>query len=596
MKKHLVLAVSLLLLATSPALAGHGLSLDGKLKYGPEFKGFDYTSPAAKVGGTLTLHGLGSYDKMNPFTLKGSAPDMLGSLVFETLAVHSLDEPFSQYGLIAGDITVADDRLSVTYTLRPEARFSDGSPVTAEDVAFSFEMLKSEKASPFYKIFWRDVARAEVLDPRKVRFHFAQKNRELAMITGELPILQKKFFLKHPFGEDDLTIPVGSGPYVVESFDAGKTITFKRNPDYWGWKLPVRRGLYNFERMVVKFFRDPTVALEAFKAGEFDFVHVYNSKEWARDYIGEKFDRGQIVKETLAHKNSAGMQGFVFNLRRNLFQDIRVREALALAFDFEWSNQNLFYGQYTRSPSYFSNSDLAASGAPDAAELVLLEPLRAKLPPAVFQSVQPPPSTTPPASLRDNLIKAKELLTRAGWTLGPDKVLVDGKGNRFQFETLLVNPAFERIMAPFAANLKKLGIVINYRSVDPSLYQQRVDAFDYDMIVHVFGQSPSPGNEQRDFWHSSAADVKGSHNLIGIKDPAVDALVEKLIYAETREALVTACRALDRVLLAGHYVVPHYHIPYHRLAWWNRFARPETVPLYYQPGDWLLAWWSREGK
>ncbi|MBF0214536.1 MAG: ABC transporter substrate-binding protein [Magnetococcales bacterium] len=586
-------ALCLLLLLTTHAWADHGLSLDGVLKYPHDFKGFDYTSPDAKPGGTLNLHALGSFDKMNPYTLKGSAPDMLEPLVFEHLMVSSQDEPFSQYGLLAKKVEVASDGLSVTFHLDPAARFSDDSPLTAEDVKFSLDTLQSAKAHPFYQSYWRDIVAAEVLSPQTIRFRFRQANRELPLIAGQIPVFSRAFFEKTPFDQDSLSIPLGSGPYVVEEFKAGKILTYRRNPKYWGHALPVNRGSYSFERIVLKFYKDPVVALEGFKAGEFDFMFENNSKQWARDYEGPKFAQGLIKKETLPHKRGAGMQGLIFNLRRPMFQDIRVRKAMSLAFDFEWSNENLFYGQYTRSTSYFSNSELAAQGTPSPEELALLEPLKEKLDPSVFGPVPQPPTTTPPNSLRQNLREAAKLLKEAGWSLGPDKVMTDGKGNRLEVEVLLATPDFERILAPYAANLEKLGIVLKYRTVDPSLYQSRVHDFDYDTIINGFGQSQSPGNEQRDMWHSSSATIKGSHNRIGIQDPAVDALVDQIIYAKNRPELITACRALDRVLLSGHYLVPNWHLTYHRIAYWDRFARPEKTPLFYSPSDWLLSWWMK---
>jgi microcin C transport system substrate-binding protein len=575
-------------------MADHGISLDSTPKYPPGFTRFEYVSDKARVGGTLTLHAVGAFDKLNPFTFKGIAPEWLNTLALETLTVASLDEPFARYGLLAKEIQIAADGLSVLYVLRPEARFADGTPVMAEDVRFSFDLLRSEQAHPFYRTYWKDIQAVEVVDPHRVRFRFAVHNRELPLITGDMPVLSKAFFARNSF-QDNRTVPLGSGPYRVEQHDMGKHITYRRRDDYWGANLPVRKGQFNFDRITVKYFRDPVVALEGFKAGEFDFMPVNNSKEWARDYDGERFISGQIRKEELPHQNGAGMQGFVFNLRRPVFQDVRVRRAIQLAFDFEWSNQNLFYGQYTRSNSYFSNSELAAQGVPTADEMAMLEPLRARLAPEVFQPPQPAPVTMPaPASLRQNLREASRLLKEAGWQMSASGMLARPDGSSFTIEMLLISPAFERIMAPFAANLKKLGIVLNYRTVDESLYQRRLDQFDYDMVVTTFAQSQSPGNEQRDYWHSSSAGVPGSRNLIGLKDPAVDALVERIVYAKSRKELVTACRALDRVLIAGAYVVPNFHIPYHRLAYWNRFERPEKLPLYYQPNEWLLSWWAKQ--
>ena len=589
------LLLCLLFFANMPsAMAAHGVSLEGTLKYPPTFKGFDYTSAHAIPGGTLTLHALGGFDKMNPFTLKGSAPRMLGGLLFESLTTQSMDEPFSQYGLLASDIQIAEDGLSVTYQLHADARFSDGSPVTAEDVAFSLATMQSKKAHPAYQAYWRDIRAATILDTRRIRFEFSRKNRELPLISGELPVFSQAFFKTHPFDQGDLTIPMGSGPYTVASFDAGKRILYRRNPTYWGRHLPVNRGMYNFEHIVIKYFKDPVVALEGFKAGEFDFIFENNSKQWARDYVGTRFEQGDILKKTFAHKRGAGMQGWIFNLRRPLFQDKRVRQALTLAFDFEWSNKNLFHGQYQRSDSFFSNSELAARGKPSAAELALLEPFRAQLDPAVFLEVQSPPSTTPPGSLRHNLRKASKLLKEAGWQIGKEGLLIHTSGKTFVMEMLLASPAFERVVAPYAANLKKLGILLNYRTVDRSLYQRRLDTFDYDMIVDVYGQSQSPGNEQRDMWHSDRASVPGSRNRIGIQNPVVDALVESIIYAKNREALITACRAMDRVLLSGHYLIPNWYLAYHRVAFWHPLRHPAQQPLYFSPDDWLLSWWRHE--
>ncbi|MBF0108122.1 MAG: ABC transporter substrate-binding protein [Magnetococcales bacterium] len=584
----------ILFLLVDPVLAGHGISLDGNLKYPAGFSGFDYTSPRAVVGGELTLHEVGGFDKMNPFTLKGTAPSHLGSLLFESLMVQSKDEPFAQYGLLLQDIEVAPDQLSVRGSLHPEARFSNGQKITADDVQFSLKLLKSDKAHPLYASYFKDLTEVETVSPGEVRFHFARLNRELPLILGELPILSKEYFQTHPFDDNTMEVPLGSGPYLVEKFDAGKTITFKRNPDYWGWKVPVNRGMYNFERITVKYFKDPVVALEGFKAGEFDFIFENNSKQWARDYQGTRFDRGEIIKETLPHQNGTGMQGFVFNLRRPIFQDIRVRQAMVLAFDFEWSNKNLFHGQYVRSNSYFSNSELAAQGKPSPEERELLEPLKNLIEPSVLGEAPTPPTTTGPEGIRGNLRQAVALLSQAGWKLGKDRILVNPQGQRFEVEMLLSSTAFERVMAPYAANLEKLGIRLNYRTVDATLYQRRTDHFDFDMVVGVFGQSQSPGNEQRDMWHSQSADVPGSRNIMGLKNPAVDALVEKIIYATDRKALVTACHALDRVLLAGHYLVPNWHLNYHRIAYWDRFARPEHPPLYYTPGGWLMSWWLKQ--
>ena len=440
------------LFIASPLLAAHGVSLDGELKYPKNFSHFDYTSTEAVKGGTLVLHDIGSYDKMNPFTLKGEAPLALESLVYEPLAVASLDEPFSQYGLLAADIEVAADQKSVTFTLDPRAKFSNGEPVTAEDVAFTLETLKSDKVHPSNNYYYQDIEGAEILAPDKIRMQFKKANRELHMIAGQIRIMSKKFFQKHGFedqsGNRELIPPVGSGPYIVEKFNIGKTITYKRNPEYWGKEHPTRKGMDNFDEITVKYYKDQTVALEAFKAGEFDFISINIAKQWARDMDGKKFTDGSIVKKTVPHQNCAGIQGFLMNTRRELFQDIRVRKALGLALDFEWTNKSLFHDQYTRSNSFFSNSYLAAKGLPEGLERKYLEAYQDILPPEVFTTPLTPPIAIEPDGIRKNLLEAKKILEEAGWHVEKGS-LVNAKGQKFAFDILLVSPAFERVMAAY---------------------------------------------------------------------------------------------------------------------------------------------------
>jgi len=590
MKSLFSVLLALILALPATALGAQGISIDGKVKYPPGFRKFDYASDTAQKGGQLVLHDLGGFDKLNPYTLKGTPPAGLDELVFEPLAVPSLDEPFSSYGLIAKDIALAEDKLSVTFTIHEEARFSDNTPITPEDVKFSLDTLKSPAASPSYQIYFQDIASAEVLDPRRVRFHFSQRNRELHMIASQLPVFSKKFYSAHPFDAQSLTPPVGSGPYLVKHVILGKSITYARNPQYWARDLNVRRGMFNFDSITYKYFKDQIVAVEAFKAGEFDFLPVNMAKQWARDLDGPRFKRGELVRETMPHKNNAGMQAFVFNLRKPVFQDPRVRKALSLAFDFEWTNEALFFGQYTRCDSFFSNSAMSAEGLPAGLELSYLEPFRASLPKEVFTTPPAPFSTKPPASLRSNLLQAKKLLREAGWTV-KNNVLVNRKGQPLEFEILLVGAGFERVMEPYINNLKKLGVRAHSRVIDPALYIRRMDTFDFDMTVSVFGQAQSPGNEQRNYWHSAAAQRQGSRNLIGIEEPAVDSLVDRIIYAQTQEELFAACKALDRVLWYGYYVVPNWYLAQHRVAYRTIFARPDTLPLYYSPFQALMTWW-----
>jgi len=572
--------------------AAHGISIDGKLKYPADFKRFNYTSEMAEKGGALVLHDLGSFDKMNPYTLKGSAPSGLDNLVFETLAVASLDEPFAGYGLIARDIDLAEDRMSVTYTIDENARFSDGTPITPEDVQFSLTTLKSDAAHPFYQAYLHDITSSDILDKNRIRFNFARVNRELHLIASQVPIFSKKFYTEHPFDDPSMVPPIGSGPYVVQSVNPGKSITYMRNPDYWAADHPARKGMFNFDTITFKYFRDQIVSVEAFKANEFDFMYINIAKQWARDLVGPKFDSKQIIKEYLPHRNNQGMQGFVFNLRNPLFQDRRVRQALGMAFDFEWANNKLFFNEYTRSASYFSNSDLAAKSLPEGLELDYLLPFKDQLPPEVFTEPLTPYSTDTPNGIRDNLRTARNILMEAGWSV-QDGRLVNQEGKPFEFEILLVSPSFERVMAGYVNNLEKLGVNASYRTIDPALYIDRLNRFDFDMTVHVFGQSQSPGNEQRDYWYSTSADRQGSRNLIGIKDPVIDQLVDKIIYAATQEELKAACRALDRVLWYGFYVVPNWYVARHRVSYWNKFKRPETLPLYYNPIQALMTWWVK---
>lgn len=593
MKKIFFISILLCLGLSISCYAAQGISIDGRVKYPQGFDRFDYVAKDAGQGGNLVLHDLGSFDKLNPYTLKGTPPAGLDDLVFETLAVPSLDEPFAAYGLIAEDIEVAADRLSVTFTIDERARFSDGTPITPEDVEFSLNILKSEQASPSYQIYFQDIVRAEILDAHRIRFHFSQRNRELHMIASQLPVFSKKFYASHPFDAPSMTPPVGSGPYVVEKVEPGKSIVYKKNPNYWAADINVRRSMFNFNTITYKYFKDQLVSVEAFKAGEFDFMYINIAKQWARDLKGPRFKSGQLVKETLPHMNNAGMQGFVYNLRKPIFQDRMVRKAVSMAFDFEWTNTTLFFDQYTRCDSFFSNSTLAAKGLPKGKELALLAPYRDQLPAEVFSKPLQPFSTTPPSSLRNNLRQAKRILEDAGWTL-QDGVMTDAKGQRLEFEILLVSPSFERVMEPFINNLKKIGVKAHSRIIDPALYIRRLNSFDFDMLVHVYGQSQSPGNEQRSYWHSSAADREGSKNLAGIKNPVVDHLVDRIIYAETQDDLTAACRALDRVLWYGYYVVPNWYVAKHRIAYRDIFARPEKLPLYYSPFQALMTWWLRE--
>ena len=563
-------------------------------KYAEDYKHFDYVNPAAVKHGELTLMGLGTFDSLNPYLLKGISAGGLGLLVFESLLEKSLDEPFSEYGLIADDFYLADDELSVTFHINPLARFSNGDAVTAEEVKYSFDTLMSKAAHPQFRVYYADVKSATVIDRLTIRFDFKNKNRELHMIIGEIPIFSKKWANDTAFEKLSDTKPIASGPYIVEKYERGKNIKYVKNPNYWAKDLAARKGMFNYDRITYKYYKDSTIALEAFKAGEFNFFFENYSKRWARSHNGPHYDSGEIKKTELTHKNNAGMQGFAFNTRRDKFKDVRVRRALSLAYDFEWANDKLFYNQYVRAGSYFSNSELAAQDLPKGKELVLLEKYRDQLPNEIFTKQWQPATTIPPSSLRKNLIQARDLLAEAGWTI-QDGVLKNKQGEVFILDILLVQKGFDRIVAPYAHNLKKLGIETSYRKVDSSLYKRRIDTFEFDMVVNSFSSSVSPGNELMNMFHSSSADLKGSNNLPGINSPVVDALVLAIIQAKNREQVVTAARALDRVLLYGEYIVPNWYINVHRIAYWDKFGIPETQPLYYDPITWLLkAWWIDE--
>ncbi len=573
--------------ATAGPASTHGLSLHGELKYPTGFSQLEYVNPNAPKGGELRLAEIGTFDSLNPFILKGIAPAGISGL-HDTLTYNTNDEAFSEYGLIAESIEVAPDHSWVIFNLRPEARFHDGSPITAADVIFSFKALK-ERGHPFDRSYYAPVEKAEALTPHKVKFYFrVRNNRELPLTIGQLPVLSEKYWRNHDFGKTTLEAPVGSGPYRIDTVESGRFIRYRRVADYWGAKLPVNVGRHNFDTIRHDYYRDTTVALEAFKAGEYSLRLENTSKLWATGYAGPALASGKMRQEEIFHQRPTGMQGFVYNTRRALFSDPRVREALAYAFDFEWTNRNLFYGAYTRTNSYFSNSELAASELPEGEELRILEAYRGKVPDELFSRAYTAPSSTGKGGKRHNLRIAARLLRKAGWVVR-DQHLVHAKtGQPFAFEMLLVSPAFERIALPFKLNLARLGIEMRVRTVDSAQYEKRLEAFDFDMSVYVWGQSLSPGNEQQDFWSTKAADIRGSRNLAGVQDPVVDELIAQLVTSPDRKTLIQRSRALDRVLLWGHYVIPHWHIRSFRVAYWDIFGRPKVIPKYALGLD---TWW-----
>lgn len=590
-----VLAGTMLLLSGAAAaeevVKRHGLTLVGALGYPADFAHRGYANPHAPKGGSVRLHAIGSFDSFNPYIVKGDSASL--RFVVETLMTSPMDEISAEYGLIAETVEVPEDLSYVIYNLRPEARFHDGKPVTADDVIFSLNVLR-EQGRPFYRFYYRNITKAERLGRHRVKFHFTgPPNRELPQITGQLPVLPKHYWEGRAFGQTTLEPPLGSGPYRIARFEAGRFVEFERVKDYWGERLPINRGMNNFDRMRIDYYRDRTVALEAFKANEYDYRTENSSKDWATGYRFPAAAAGLVHTEQVRHARPTGMQSFAFNLRRAKFQDIRVREAIGLAFDFNWSNRNLFYGQYSRTTSFFSNSELAASGLPGPAEKALLEPFRGKIPAAVFTKEFKPPETDGSGNVRRNLRRAVRLLKSASWAIENGRLTHAGTGEKMEIEFLLVSPAFERVVAPYIRNLKRLGIEGRIRVVDSSQYINRLNGFDFDMAIASWGQSDSPGNEQRDFWSSDAAGRQGSRNLVGIRDPVVDALIEKLIAAPDRARLVAATRALDRVLLWNHYVIPQWHIRFDRIAYWDKFGKPARSPRY---GNDLMSWWVDAGK
>ena len=574
-----------------PPRRTHALSLLGEPALPADFTHWPWVNPKAPKGGQMALTALGSFDSFNAYILRGT-PAVGTTLLYDTLMMPSSDEASTEYGHLAKVIEVPRDGRGVAFELREEARWHDGQPITAEDVAWTFNTLR-QHGRPFYRAYWADVAEVVAEGPRRVVYRFStNENRELPQILGQMPVLPKHWWEGKDFAQPSLTVPLGSGPYRIESFEAGRSVTYRRVADYWGRDLPTRKGTNNVDVTRYEYFRDTTVALEAFKAGQIDLRTENVAKDWATAYDFPAVRRGLVKREEIPHELPTGMQGFAMNLRRPLFQDKRVREALGLMFDFEWMNANLFYGSYTRTTSYFSNSELAAKGLPSEGELMVLSAFRGKLPEALFTTEFRVPSSDGSNSNRENARRALTLLREAGWEV-KERRLVNGEGQPFSFEILLNGPTFERIALPYIQALQRLGIEARVRTIDPAQYQVRMDEFDYDMTTVVIPQSLSPGNEQRDFWTSAKAQEKGSLNYMGIADPVVDALVELVISAPDRQALIDRTRALDRVLLWGHYIIPHWHSRTFRLAWWDKFGRPERNPRYALAID---SWWVDTGR
>lgn len=585
-----------LALSAAPSWAAYAYAQFGDIKYPPGFTHFDYVNPRAPKGGELRMVppiAVTNFDKFNPFTLKGTAPAGLGVLVFESLLIGNSEEATTAYGLLAEDVEVAPDKLSATFRIRPNARFNDGSPVLAADVVYSFETLIGKLAAPQFRTIYAEVKRAVAVGERTVRFDFVNPNRELPLVVGGMAVFSRAWGGGKPFDEITGDLPIASGPYKPASPRLGRDITYVRDPNYWGAELPVRKGQFNFDRLSFKLYLDETARFEGLKAGEFDFMREFISRNWARQYQGKQFNSGEVKKQVFENRNPGDFQGYVFNLRNPKFQDVRVRQAIGLAMDFEWLNRQLFYGLYKRVDGYFPNSEFHASGLPGPDELALLEPLRAKLKPEVFGPAVVSPSTDPPSSLRGNLRQAQQLLAQAGWTYR-DGALRNAKGEALDVELLNNQPSLIRVITPFQTALRKLGIDLRVRTVDGSLYQQRMDNFEFEMTTVRLPGSNAPGGEMFELLGSKAAGTPGSANIWGIADPAVDALLQKIVVATTRPELVAAMRSLDRVLSHGFYSIPQWYSDAFLVGYRPAgFVLPPTVPPYYQPDTWAMStWWA----
>ncbi|MBP9059332.1 MAG: ABC transporter substrate-binding protein [Rhodoferax sp.] len=585
-----------------PLWAAHGYALWGDLKYPANFSHFDYVNPSAPKGGELRLVSnlrVSTFDKYNPFTIKGAAPAYLSSLMFDSLLTGALDETGSGYGLLADDIEVAADGLSATFRLRPNARFHNGAAVLALDVKHSYDTLIGPHTTPGFKSLLEDVAGLDVLGERQVRYRFKKPNRELVLTVGNLPVFSHQWGMENgklkSFDQVVMDIPIGSGPYKIGPVRFGKDITYVRDTNYWAKDLNVKRGTSNFDRVTVKIYKDNTARLEALKAGEFDLMRFFSAGDWARRVNGKRFDSGELVKTEFKHRLPSGFQSYVLNTRRDLFKDVRVRQALGLALDYEWMNRQMFYNSYQRVQGLFGNTDCQASGLPSQEELTLLEPWRKEVPAATFGTMAVPPRTDGASSLRGNLRQAQALLKQAGWDVR-DGALRNAQGRAFEFEYLDSNDGGARVLAPWMRSLEKLGIKLNFRPVDFALYQQRLHKFEFDITTMAYGGTHNPGQEYADMFGSKAADIEDSGNLTGVKNVAVDALIMKMTSAKSKAELLPACRALDRVISHSHLLIPQWTAVNHRMVYndW-RVAKPPNMPPYASGETWAIdTWWSKK--
>ena len=586
--KNTIALILILIFQMTYTHANESISIGYTAKY-KDFEYFDYVNPSSKKGGKITISAFGTFDSLNPFLLKSLSPAQINNLMFDTLMTRSLDEPSSSYSLVAKSYKLSDDKLSVIYYIDKNAKFSNSKNITAEDVKYSFEILTSSSAHPQYRIYWADVASVQVLNNYSIKFSFKRKNPELHMMIGDLPIFSKEWLSIEQFPKNVKKSPVASGPYLIKDYSIGKYITYIRNKNYWAINKSTRKYMYNFDSITIKYYKDMTVALEAFKAGEYDYILENHSKRWARDYNGPNFINNKIIKTELVHLNNTGIQGFAFNTRKDIFNDINLRKAITMVFDFEWSNKNLFYNQYLRSNSYFSNSELVADIKPSNDELMLVEKLNInKI--KIKDKIKLPINKTP-LDYRKSLIGAKKILDQSGYVIRNGQ-LYSPTNQLITINFLLAQKGFERILAPFRNNLKRLGITLNYRTVDLSLYQQRLDNFEFDMTVVSYPQSQSPGSELMSMFSSESYDKNGAFNFPGIMDKDIDKLIKEIIYSQSRDNLITSAHLLDRLLWNQYYMVPNWYINTHRVAFYNLFLQPDILPLYYQATNYVLQTWS----
>ncbi len=586
--KNTITLILILIFQMTHTHANESISIGYNAKYN-DFEYFDYVNPYSKKGGHIVISAFGTFDSLNPFLLKSLSPAQINNLMFDTLMTRSLDEPSSSYSLIANSYKLAEDELSVTYYIDRNAKFSDSKFITADDVKYSFELLTSSSAHPQYRIYWADIESVEVLNQYSIKFYFKRKNPELHMMIGDLPVFSREWLSLEEFPKAVKKNPVASGPYIIKDYSIGKYITYIRNKEYWATNKPSRKHMYNFDSITIKYYKDMTVALEAFKAGEYDYILENHSKRWARDYNGPNFLNNKIIKTELIHSNNTGIQGFAFNTRNDLFKDVSLRKAITMVFDFEWSNKNLFYNQYLRSNSYFSNSELVADIKVSRNEFSLAKKLDINDSRIKDKIILPVNKT--PKDYRNSLISAKKILDNSGYSIRNGQ-LQSPSNKPIIINFLLAQKGFERILAPFRNNLKRLGISLNYRTVDLSLYQQRLDNFEFDMTVVSYPQSQSPGSELMSMFSSDSYDKNGAFNFPGIRDKDVDALIDEIIYSENRENLITSAHLLDRLLWNQYYMVPNWYINTHRIAFYDKFQQPDILPLYYQATNYVLQTWS----